>query len=393
MKILHTTEFYHPSVGGVQEVVKQISELLAKMGHDVTVATSKMPNRRSHTINGVKIQQFNISGSMVYGYRGETSKYQKFLIESDFDVITNFSAQQWATDLCLEVIDNIKAKKVFVPTGFSALKNPQFKNYFKLMEKWMKNFDMNIFLSRTYHDIAFARRCGVKKMKIIPNGASEDEFLKNIQLNIRKILKVPQNHFLILHIGSHTGIKGHKEAMQIFKQARIKDSTLLIVGNTPLPGGCQKKCQIQSVLFNFSAKKFLDRKKIIIANISREETIAAYQVADLFLFPSNIECSPIVLFECLASKTPFLATNVGNTQELIKWTGAGVLLPTTKDKIGFGKAKIKESAIILENLYKDYSKRKKMQDVGFKAWSKNFTWKKISRDYEKTYASLIKNKR
>jgi len=42
VNILHTVEFYSPSVGGAQEVVRQISELLVKRGHDVTVATMSL---------------------------------------------------------------------------------------------------------------------------------------------------------------------------------------------------------------------------------------------------------------------------------------------------------------------------------------------------------------
>jgi glycogen synthase len=37
MKILHTVEFYSPSTGGAQEVVKQLSERMAEKGHVVTV--------------------------------------------------------------------------------------------------------------------------------------------------------------------------------------------------------------------------------------------------------------------------------------------------------------------------------------------------------------------
>ena len=40
MKILHTVEYYAPSVGGAQEVVRQISERMVQRGHQVTVATT-----------------------------------------------------------------------------------------------------------------------------------------------------------------------------------------------------------------------------------------------------------------------------------------------------------------------------------------------------------------
>ena len=47
MKILHTVEYYSPSVGGAQEVVRQVSEQLTRRGHTVTVATSFHPDRHA----------------------------------------------------------------------------------------------------------------------------------------------------------------------------------------------------------------------------------------------------------------------------------------------------------------------------------------------------------
>jgi L-malate glycosyltransferase len=35
MKILHCVESYYPSIGGMQAVVRQLSERLVKMGHEV----------------------------------------------------------------------------------------------------------------------------------------------------------------------------------------------------------------------------------------------------------------------------------------------------------------------------------------------------------------------
>jgi L-malate glycosyltransferase len=231
MKILHTVESYDPSTGGMQEVVKQISERLVKMGHSVTVATSKNSERTKDIINGVKIVEFDIAGNYVTGMKGDIQSYKDFLLQSDFDIITNFAAQQWATDLMLPLLNDIKAKKVFVPTGFSALHLPQYSEYFEKMKTWMKQYDMNVFLSNTYQDIEFARKSDVKNLTIIPNGASEIEFTRDSKMDIRKDMGIPADQFLILHVGSHTGIKGHAEAIEIFRRGNLKDATLLIVGN------------------------------------------------------------------------------------------------------------------------------------------------------------------
>ena len=387
MKILHTVEFYHPSIGGMQEVVKQLSERLVLLGHDVTVATTKISERKESCIKGVKISEFSISGSFVRGLKGDIKKYEKFLIESDFDVIVNFAAQQWATDIALSVLDKIKAKKIFVPTGFSGLYAPEYVEYFKNMKTWMKQYDMNIFLSEDYRDVNFARENGIEKRVLIPNGAGEDEFLSENNFNIRAKLGISKNDFLILHVGSHTGVKGHAEAIKIFKKAKIKNSTLLIIGNICGIGGCYRSCKRKGQFFNRMPFRIFDKRKIFINEMNRIETVSAYKAADLFLFPSNIECSPIVLFECMASKTPFLTSDVGNSVELIDWSNSGILLPTDKGQHnrGLSRVDVKKSSEMLNALANDKQKREKMAEAGFNIWKEKYSWDKIALEYEKVY--------
>jgi glycosyltransferase involved in cell wall biosynthesis len=373
----------------MQEVVKQISQKLVRIGHDVTVATTYLPERKETNVNGVKIVEFDVHGGLVRGIVGEVERYQHFLTSSDFDIITHFAAQQWATDAALPILNKIKSKKVFVPTGFSYFYKPEFRRYYQRMKTWMNNFDMNIFLSNDYRDINFAHRCKVKKIMVIPNGADDDEFLPQTRIDIRKRLEVPHNHLLILHVGTHTGKKGHAEALEIFSKANIPNSTFLMVANS-FPGRCQLKCRAKEILYNRNPIRLLDRKRVIVTILPREETIAAYKEADVFLFPSNIECSPLVLFECMASKTPFLTTDVGNTKEIISWSKSGVLLPTIKDNLGFSKAEINKSAQILEKILANHQLRATMAKSGYKAWLENFTWTKIAKRYEELYLSLLK---
>ena len=391
MKILHTVELYHPSKGGMQEAVKQISERLVKAGHNVTIATSKLSYRNSKIINGVNIEEFELSGNLVRGITGDIKKYQNYLLSSDFDIITNFAAQQWTVDLTIEIINGIKAKKVFVPTGFSGLYMPEYKEYFDQMKEYMEKNDMNIFLSNDYRDIDFARDNNIQNIMLITNGASENEFLESSDTRIRKKFNISKESFLILHVGSHTTVKGHLEAIKIFNKAKISNSVFLLVGNNANKS-CTYSCKVRALASNL--KNFLSKnnKRIIIAPLAREETVAAYKEADLFLFPSNIECSPIVLFECMASRTPFLTTDVGNASEIIQWCGGGRLLPTVKSENGYSIAKIDESAKILEELWSDEKERISMAEKAFKVWKERFTWEKIALSYEKLYCSLLKLK-
>lgn len=391
MKILHTVEFYSPSTGGMQEVVRQISERLVNQGHDVSVATTKLPDRGGRVINGVKMYEFDISGNSVLGISGEAGKYQDFLLESEFDVITNFAAQQWATDLMLPLLDRIGAVKVFVPEGFSGLFVDAYTGYFQKMPRWMEQYDMNVFHSDVYRDAEFARKHGIRNRILIPNGSGSDEFsLPGID-RIRAKLGIPEETMLILHVGSHSGMKGHSEAIRIFNKAEITDASLVIVGNRPR-GGCFYRCLFQKLLNSINPLARVRNKSIFLFSLERDLVVALYHEADLFLFPSNIECSPLVLFECMASKTPFLTTDVGNAAEIIGWSGGGKLLPTFRNPDGSSTAEIPGSVTLLEETVRDAAGRERMGNSGYRSWSDRFSWEGIAAQYEHLYRSLIEEK-
>jgi L-malate glycosyltransferase len=369
------------------EVVQQLSERLAARGHDVTVVTRAIPERRSFLINGVKVVTFNIGNNVVRGLDGDVAGYEKFLLESDYDIVTFFAAQQWATDIALPILEKIRGKKVSVPTGYSGFYLPEYKAYFQQMKQWIHGFDMNVYLSNNYRDIDFARENGVRNMTIVPNGAAEDEFTAPSIVDVRKNLGLPSDTTLLLHVGSFTGWKGQHEAMEIFLSSNLENATLLMIGNHHEYFSIDWR-KNPRLLFLNTINKLTRRKKIIFDSYSREFTVAAYRQADIFLFPSNIECSPIVLFECAAARLPFLSTDVGNTVEIAEWTKGGMILPTQKSKDGFSHADIKGSVKMLNELYANAELRKNMAETAHLIWKEKFSWEKIALQYEKIYQQL-----
>ena len=388
MKVLHTVEFYRPSVGGAQEVVRQLSERLVCLGHEVTVATSRLPERAFDELNGVKIEEFDVSGNAVRGISGEADRYREFLLGSDYDVIMNYAAQQWTTDLALPLLERIHARKVLVPCGYSGLYLPEYADYFENMRSWLKRYDACVYMSDVYRDIEFARECGADNDVLIPNGAGEDEFGKVSDIDIRRKLGIPSDHLLILHVGSHTGTKGHRDAIRIFKRSGIERATLLIVANESA-SVCGLRCMLSSMMNSLDPTSRSMDKKVVVTTLKRDETVAAYHTADLFLFPSTIECSPLVLFEAAASRTPFLTTDVGNAEEIIQWTRGGELLPTQKLDNGYVRADVDASASILQRLFSDRKKRDELASSGFGAWQAKFTWEVIVKQYESLYIKLM----
>ena len=76
-RILFGRQFYAPSVGGIQEVIRQLAEQFVARRHQVTVATSKLTARDVETLNGVGIKEFNVSGNLVGGMAGEIEQYRE----------------------------------------------------------------------------------------------------------------------------------------------------------------------------------------------------------------------------------------------------------------------------------------------------------------------------
>ncbi|MDB4875820.1 MAG: hypothetical protein JWM41_2266 [Gemmatimonadetes bacterium] len=386
MRILHTALFYPPSVGGAQEVVRQISERLAARGHDVTVATSRLTERTRQVSNGVRIVEFDVQGSQTSGFRGDVSGYQDFLLSYDGDVMMNYAAQQWSADLVFPLLDRLPYAKIFAPCGFSALHDPSHAPYFRALPQTLSKYDRLIFHSDEYQDAGFARKHGLTNRRIIPNGCGADEFGGGGGALFRERYGIAKESPLLLSVGTHTGLKGHALVIDAFVRARIGPATLVIAGNALSSGGCAAACRRSaSVAQVFS----LGRKRVLVLDLSRAEIVAAYHAADLFVLGSAVECSPLVLFEAMASRTPFITTAAGNAAEIAGWGNSGILVPSRRTPDGAVRAEPADFARSIESLWRDETARRRMADDGRAAWRSRFTWETIAVEYEELYEEAV----
>lgn len=400
----------------MSEVVRQVSERLVARGHEVTVLTGDHPDRTTSHIAGVEVKSFAVHGKSAMGVSGDVQGYQQYLLDASPDIITNFAAQQWATDLVFPLLPRMKAKKVFVPTGFSALGDFLFASYFRKMRDWMGLYDACVFLSDDYRDINFAREAGIKNTVLIPNAAALYEFDRPKDPGFRKRMGIPADHFLIIHVAGYLSVaKGQIEAIEIFGKSKVRNATLLLICGD-FTHGMQKALKPRELLkgaWHFfkgrglrgfvpswqiaarsrlqASRNTLCNRKILTTSLSREDTVSAFLDANLLLFPSWIECSPLVLFEAAAAATPFLVTDVGNSREIIRWTRGGRLLPGKRmdDREGSVVADIEGSAALLEGLWDDPATRKQMAESAHAAWRSRFTWEVIADQYEVLYRALL----
>jgi glycosyltransferase involved in cell wall biosynthesis len=472
MRLLFCCEFYYPSVGGVQEVMRQLAERMVQLGHDVTVATSFLPNREFKELNGVRIAEFDVTGNVVKGMKGEVDRYRAFVLNIEADAILIKAAQQWTFDALWPVLHKIHARKVLIPCGFSGLYRPSFSEYFKQLPGILRLLDHLIFYAKEYRDVEFVRAHGMRHFSVIPNGASEIEFASPCDQSFRVRYGIPEQGFVFLTVGSLTGMKGHLEVTKAFAKLDTggKPAILLLNGNFPVPPpvntrredvdssfravsctrqhaynmiGCVKEIVpiarringkilprvmlVKEIIsergwpgvaeltisiiarrlnrlsipilgnipidFMSSLKHWIRKansqsplKRVLLVDLPRQELIQAYKTADLFVFASNIEYSPLVLFESAAAGTPFLSVPVGNAEEIARWTGCGIIVKAPIDKRGFTRANPRKLAVEMRKAMDSPQLLAELGRTGFERWQERYTWAKICLQYQKILA-------
>ncbi|MDB5183179.1 MAG: glycosyl transferase group 1 [Candidatus Saccharibacteria bacterium] len=390
MKILHTVEFYYPSIGGAQEVVRHLSERMVRLGHDVTVVTTAIPNRTNRIHNGVKIVDFEISGNTVNGIKGEKKKYHDFLRKEKFDVVMNYAAQQWTADAFFEVIDDIKAKKIFVPCGYSALYDPAYINYFKKLPAILKKYDATVYLSSNYRDINFARDNKLRNITIIPNGANEEEFTDPLSPERIRYLRTKYGigGLTIMTIGLY-GEKGHMDVLRVFRKLPVSKATFISAGSIRPQDGHYTDFEAAAERLNLS-RKMIGKRVVMVDGGNREDVRDLLKMSDIYVFLSNIECSPLVLFEAAAAGVPFIATPAGNSAEIAKWTGSGIIVKSHPAENSRVRADLKDTLWQLTKLAHSPKKRKILGEKGHDAWKMKYTWDRLTEEYLTLYEDVLK---
>jgi L-malate glycosyltransferase len=310
MRILHTVEFYHPRVGGAELVVQRVSESLRRRGHEVTVATSAQTGTPvDEEIQGVRVVRFDVRGNAVKGIRGNADAYRRFIREERADIMMNYAAQAWPTDIAMPMLLEIASGKVLAACGYSGLvglRRPLYALYFHRLPRFLAQYDRVIYHSARYQDKAFGDRHGLRNGCVIPNGIDLSEF-EGIATDFasKHAITTP---YLLVTVSNHYRIKGHARVIRAFRALCRRDVTLAILGRAPSSrNACTDACRR-------AARR--DPQIRVIENPPRRDVVAALRGANAFLLGSHIEAYPLVILEAMASGTPFVSFDVGSVAEL-----------------------------------------------------------------------------
>jgi glycosyltransferase involved in cell wall biosynthesis len=373
--------------------MQQISEGLASRGHDVTVATASHGNHALDNHAGVRIARFNVTGNAATGYGGDVAGYQRFVREWEGDVMLNYAAQICTTDLVFPLLAELNCRKVLVPCGYSGLYMDAFADYFRDLPQSLREYDMLVYLSGNYRDNRFGDEHGLDRWTIIGNGASEEEFGQPVT-GFRDAYGIAEPR-MFLCVSNFGEQKGQQQLIRAFSASGVRDAALVLIGSefnrfaeVWLTTGTTradrlrrraKEAMITRGLWHAGqrtrwVRRLRDRNGSIyvLSNVPRQMIVSAYHEADLFLLASHVECAPLVLYEAMASGTPFLSTDVGNAREL----KGGVVAPAE----GFADA--------MRNWAGEPDRWRSLGQLGRSMWHESATWSRLVQQYEHLYESL-----
>ena len=151
--------------------------------------------------------------------------------------------------------------------------------------------------------------------------------------------------------------------------------------------------KLTQIIKEVNSGKHGSTKRIILLDLPRSKLVDCYFDSDLFVLASNIEYSPLVLFEACAAGLPFLSVPVGNAMEIAKWTGGGIICPANTTSNGNTMVNPKVLADKINYLLKHREELKSLGSNGKKSWIEKFNWDSIAAMYEQTFLKVLANQK
>ena len=143
--------------------------------------------------------------------------------------------------------------------------------------------------------------------------------------------------------------------MAVLRRARgARGGALALLGNEPYRPSCLRRCRVQAAFTGLIARG----RRVLLADPPRDQVVEAYWDADLFVFCSMVECSPLVLFEAMAAGLPFVSLDVGNAAEIAAWSGAGVIVESARRDDGLVVADTGAVVAAVDGLLADGERRR-----------------------------------
>jgi len=303
VNIVLCTNHFPPFIGGCETVTSKLVNYLAERGHNVYVATRRSRSRNPRNFPSIHFIEYLVGRYQEFETSLNKVKPDLIFIYSD---VFDFTRQVFR-------YKNLK-RLILAPCG---------ANWFYANKNYVNNVlyrhsnKLDRIICHSKHNPDY-KLCSVDRLKnktvVIPNGVDLDEF-KNNTLSRNDLLPNMADKPWLLNVSNFFPGKGQHHLVDILNMLPQKKEFVYIqvFSDIEFPIGAQIEGKWEK-LCKMNLNKNIHFVKI--KNASREKVVGYFNNSNMFVFPTEKEVAPIVLLEAMAAGIPWVAADVGNTQDL-----------------------------------------------------------------------------
>lgn len=302
MRIAEVTPRYHPYIGGVETVVKQISEEMIKQGHQVDALTIDPLNNNPEleVINGVTVRRF--SQNTTYYYSLPLLNYLKNNCHR-YDLVHAHNLHTFIPHLTVSAIKQFKKCKLVITghyhgRGKTQLSNLLLRFYRPFVENFLSEVHAITCVSHFEAELIKKHFCiSPQKIIVIPNGVAYNEII-----NANPYDKTGVYLLVVSRQEEYKNIHLVIRAMP-YLPAYYR---LFIIGEGPY----------RHQLENITEELNLGNRVAFLGRLKNEEVYRWYKTCDLVLNLSRLEAFGLTVIESLVAEKPILINNSTALSEL-----------------------------------------------------------------------------
>jgi glycosyltransferase involved in cell wall biosynthesis len=382
MKILQVISYFNPKFGGDVNVCTNLSKTLAKGNHEVTIITTDFhfDSQFADTIRaeGITVIPFHcITNFGLFLY----SPSIKFWLEKNlkkYNIIHLHNYRSYQNISVCSCAGRFRVPYILQAHGsvlpFFEKQSLKRMYDFAWGNKILNDATKFIAVSNIEKDQYLKMGIPDNKIVIIANGIDVAKYgTITVRGKFRKKYGISSDKKIILFLGRLHKRKGIDFLINGFSilQDQYKDVNLVIAG--PDAG-------YLGMVTEQIKKGKIDKKVLIVGQVSEEEKIEAFVDADMLVYPGIFEIFGLVPFEAILCGTPVIVTDDCGCGEIVKEANCGLI-------VKFGEVEQLKDQMI--KLIDNPDESKNLVANGQEYIYKNLRWDNLIKKFESVYNSCI----
>lgn len=392
MKILQSTPFYPPHMGGVELHVYNLTLELELLGNNVNVITSNFPKSNSLDRNTIRLPilcdpwHVPICPSIFkYLKEIETDVVHMHTPPRFFPETTTFFYKFFKRGIPLVLTNHAPISERLVVTNHATSNRLFFERaayifHNRFIHRWIHKNAHRIIVQGEAMKTLFCSTIPksesqnlLRKIRIIPNGVDHEVFDLKIYntREVREKFGITEEKVIMFigRLAKHKGIDHLLNAIRLIKR-NLRDLFFIIVGD-----GLEKR-----------HLEFLCRKLDLGSNVRfmgalpHKDIPPILSLASVLVHPSSYEGVPTAVLEAMAMRKPVVVTNAGCMPEVVQDQQTGLVVEM---------GNVLQLADAIFSILSDKKLASRMGQRGRRLIEERYSWNIVAKKHLKVYEEAL----